>query len=149
MRQLAALFLSLYQLLHSELFHGVVWSDKCEMAFTQLKEALTTTPVLIFPDFKAPFYLHTDMSSLAISMVLSQHTEDGSERVMAYASHQLSKSKRNYSMTEWECLSIIYWIKYFHQYLHGSKFHMITNHTALKWLMYRGLATSANASTNQ
>ena len=62
----------LYQLLQAEPFHGVVWSDACKTAFCRLKEALTTAPVLVFPDFERPFYLHTDTSCLAIGAVLSQ-----------------------------------------------------------------------------
>ncbi len=62
----------LYQLLQVEPFRGVAWSDECKVAFMQLKTALMTAPVLIFPDFEAPFYLHTNASKLAT--VLSQHT---------------------------------------------------------------------------
>jgi hypothetical protein len=64
----------LYQLLQAKPFHGVVWTLECKAAFIQLKEALTTAPVLTFPDFKRPFYLHTDVSKLAIRAVLSQWT---------------------------------------------------------------------------
>lgn len=104
----------LYQLLQAEPFRGVAWSDECEVAFIRLKMALMTAPVLIFPDFEAPFYLHTNASKLAISAVLSQRTPDGDEQVVAYTSRHLLKSERNYSVTEWECLSIVYWIEYFH-----------------------------------
>lgn len=34
-----------------------VWTDKCEQAFISLKTALTTAPILVFPDFKEPFHL--------------------------------------------------------------------------------------------
>jgi hypothetical protein len=113
----------------------VVWTPECEAAFIQLKEALTTAPVLTFLDFKRPFYLHTDVLKLAIGVVLSQWTEEGDEQVVVYASWWLSKSECNYSMTEWECLSIVFWIEYFHHYLHGSKFHVVMDHAVLKWLM--------------
>jgi hypothetical protein len=29
----------------------------------------------------------------------------------------------------------VFWIEYFHCYLHGSKFHVVMDHAALKWLM--------------
>jgi hypothetical protein len=125
----------LYQLLQNELFHRIIWTNMCERVFTMLKEALTTVPVLIFLDFRSPFYLHTDTLKLAIGAVLSQQTLTRDKHMVAYASHQLLRSKRNYSITEWECLSIIYWIEYFHHYLHSSKFHIITNQATLKWLM--------------
>jgi hypothetical protein len=125
----------LYQLLWVEPFQGITWLEECEDAFVKLKEVLTMVPVLVFPDFEAPFYLHTDASKQAIGAVLAQRSVDGGEWVVAYASRQLSKSEWNYSVMEWECLSIVYWIEYFHRYLHGSKFHVITDHAALKWLM--------------
>jgi hypothetical protein len=34
-----------------------------------------------------------------------------------------------------ECLAIIWAVKYFRHYLYGSRFSIITNHTALKWLL--------------
>jgi hypothetical protein len=89
----------------------------------------------MFLDFKRPFYLHTNTLKLAIGVVLSQWTKEGDEWVVVYASQWLSKSKHNYSVTEWECLSIVFWIEYFHHYLHSSKFHVITHHAMLKWLM--------------
>lgn len=56
----------LYWLLQVEPFQGVAWLEECEGAFMHLKVALTSMLVLIFPNFKAPFYLHTNTSKLAI-----------------------------------------------------------------------------------
>ena len=39
-----------------------VWSDECERAFQEIKEAVTSEPVLRLPDFKLPFEVHTDTS---------------------------------------------------------------------------------------
>ncbi|KAJ8877151.1 hypothetical protein PR048_021604 [Dryococelus australis] len=49
-----------------------VWTDKCEQSFIALKKALTTSPVLAYPDFSKPFILATDASQFAIGSVLSQ-----------------------------------------------------------------------------
>jgi hypothetical protein len=36
------------------------WNDAAEGAFNELKEKLTTAPVLVYPDFEVPFELHVD-----------------------------------------------------------------------------------------
>ena len=38
------------------------WTDSCETAFQELKQVMTTTPVLAFPNNVDPFILDTDAS---------------------------------------------------------------------------------------
>jgi hypothetical protein len=63
-----------------------IWSPKCEIAFVLLKQALTTAPILAFPDYSRPFELYTDASHVTIGAVLSQRDDENHERVVAYAS---------------------------------------------------------------
>jgi len=111
------------------------WSAACGEVFEELKQKLMVSLVLAFPDLEELFYLHTNVSQLAIGAVLLQRMVDGVEWVIVYASQRLSSSEWNYSVSEWECLSMVYWVNYFHHYLHSSKFFVITDHVALKWLM--------------
>ncbi|GFU88767.1 retrovirus-related Pol polyprotein from transposon 412 [Trichonephila clavipes] len=59
------------------------WTKECEDSFLQLKEALTSSPILIYPQPDKPFILHTDASNESVGAVLSQEI-DGQERVVAY-----------------------------------------------------------------
>ena len=110
------------------------WNEECQKAFETLKIALSTAPVLAYPDFSKEFILYTDASNFGIGVVLSQKDELDKERVVAYASRSLSKQERNYTVTEKECLAIIWAISMFRTYLYGRKFTVVTDHAALRWL---------------
>ncbi|GFW61144.1 retrovirus-related Pol polyprotein from transposon opus [Trichonephila clavipes] len=51
--------------------------------YRKLKEALTSSPILIYPQPDEPFILDTDASNESVGAVLSQEI-DGQERVVAY-----------------------------------------------------------------
>jgi hypothetical protein len=71
------------------------WDDTCQKAFELLKQFLTTSPMLSFPREEGRFTLDTDASDHEMGAVLSQ-VQEGVEKVIAYYSRVLSKSKRNY-----------------------------------------------------
>ena len=52
------------------------WTEEMQKAFEMLKEALTTAPVLVYPDYQKPFIVSTDASSIAVGAVLSQRDKD-------------------------------------------------------------------------
>lgn len=112
-----------------------IWSKDQHDAFEKLKTCLMTPPVLAYPNFEKPFILYTDASTFALGAILSQKNENNRECVIAYASRTLNKHERNYSITELECLAVIWSVRHFHQYLHGQKFTVITDHAALRYLM--------------
>ena len=81
-----------------------VWTQECDTAFNLLKEKLTQAPILVYPTFglgAGQFILATDASNTGIGAVLEQEG-----RVVAYTSRTLSKSERNYSVIQKECLAI-------------------------------------------
>ena len=43
-----------------------VWSERCDEAFQNLKNAIASEPILKLPDFELPFEVHIDASNKAI-----------------------------------------------------------------------------------
>jgi hypothetical protein len=111
------------------------WDDSCQSAFDELKRKLVSYPILRQPDWSKPFLLYTDASGYALGAILSQCDNDNKEYVCAYASRILKNAEVHYGITEKECLAVVYAVKYFRVYLYGSKFTIITDHSALSWLM--------------
>jgi hypothetical protein len=108
------------------------WKAKQQKAFEWLKYQLITMPILQYPDFKKPFYLHMDASRTGLGAVLAQKDEDNKEYAVAYASRSLNRAERNYSTTEQECLAVIWAVEHFKHYFGTTHFFIVTDHSALK-----------------
>lgn len=115
------------------------WDETCQQAFEELKLKLTTTPTLAHPDYSKPFLLYTDASGVGLGAVLAQHDDEGKEHPIIYLSRTLTPAESNYTITELECLAIVWSVRKLHAYLDGVKFTLITDHSALQWLFdFRG-----------
>jgi len=111
-----------------------VWTDACEEAFQELKKSLTSSPILVAPRDEGIFVLGTDTSDCALGAILQQH-QDGTLRVIAYASHTLSAADRRYCITRCELLGVLYGLKKYRQHLLGRAVIVRTDHTTLMYLM--------------
>ena len=72
-----------------------------------------------------------DSSGLAICSVLSQKDSRGRERVIAYASHGLSMTERQWSTYDRELWAVIWSVKHCRHYLLHSSFQILTDHKTL------------------
>ena len=97
-----------------------MWSSSCENAFENLKAILKSSPVLAAPNFFATFKLAVDASDVAVGAMLLQEDDDGTDHPVSYFSKKLTKSQRNYSTIEKECLSIILALQHFEVYLSSA-----------------------------
>ena len=114
-----------------------VWSPECHDAFRKLKEMLTTSPVLAYPEFGREFILETDASAQDIGAVLGQQQDDKKLHPVAYASRALNVAEKHYGITELETLAVVWAISHFHHYLYGNTVTVYTDHTAVKAVLER------------
>ena len=84
-----------------------VWDERCQKSFDQLKQFLTTAPIVRAPNWQLPFEVMCDASDFAIGVVLGQR-EDGKPYVIYYANKTLNEAKRNYTTTEKELLAVVF-----------------------------------------
>ncbi|RVX00475.1 Retrovirus-related Pol polyprotein from transposon 17.6 [Vitis vinifera] len=111
-----------------------IWNEKCQKSFEELKQFLTTAPIVRAPNWKLPFEVICDASDLATGAVLGQR-KDGKPYVIYYASKTLNEAQRNYTTTEKELLTVVFALDKFRAYLVGSFIVVFTDHSALKYLL--------------
>ncbi|CAN6581623.1 unnamed protein product [Malus baccata var. baccata] len=110
------------------------FTKECTASFNQLKELLTTAPIIVPPDWSLPFELMCDASDYALGAVLGQR-KDKKPHVIYYASRTLNDAQLNYSTTEKELLAVVFALDKFRSYLIGTKIIVFTDHAALKYLL--------------
>ena len=114
------------------------WGEAEQRAFTELKTALVSAPVMAFPQPEGRYILDTDASGYAIGGVLSQlqKDEDGveQERVIAYASRRLQGREQRYCARKRELLAIVHFVKHFDVYLRGPPITIRTDHASLRYI---------------
>ncbi|CAM4645913.1 unnamed protein product [Lepidochelys olivacea] len=114
--------------------NAVQWTGKCQKAFNKLKATLMSDPVLRAPDFDKPFLVTTDASERGVGAVLMQKGPDQEFHPVVFLSKKLSEKESNWSVTEKECYAIVYALEKLRPYVWGRRFHLQTDHAALKWL---------------
>ncbi|UYV61119.1 K02A2.6-like [Cordylochernes scorpioides] len=103
---------------------------ECGEAIDKCNNGITSERVLVPYDATLPLCLATDASQIGVGAVLS-HIIEGQERPIMFASRTLSEAEQNYSQIEKEALAIIYGVTWFHQFIYGRKFILITDHKPL------------------
>ncbi|KAG8368869.1 hypothetical protein BUALT_Bualt15G0091500 [Buddleja alternifolia] len=105
-----------------------VWSEACQLAFEDLKAAVSVEPVLALPNFEKMFELHTDASDFAIGGVLMQEGHP-----IAFKSRKLNETERRYTVQEKETMAIVHYLRIWRHYLLGSRFVVKTDNVATSY----------------
>ncbi|XP_052732375.1 uncharacterized protein LOC128196187 [Vigna angularis] len=92
--------------------HPFTWTDRCESSFQELKQKLTSAPVLVIPNTAKPFEVYCDASHQGLGCVLMQE-----RRAVAYASRQLKIHEKNYPTHDLELAAVVFALKIWRHYL--------------------------------
>ena len=118
----------------SKLKSQFISTEKQQLAFNTFKEKLISQQILAYADYKLPLKLHTDVSTTGLGNVLYQQ-QNGSERVVAYASRSLKPSEKNYPAHKLEFLALKWTVtEKLHDYLYGTKFDVVTDNNPLTYV---------------
>lgn len=112
---------------------ATLWKSEQKLAFENLKEALTTTPVLAVPDMDKPFFVTTDASGYAMGGSL-EHMQDGKRRVIAFMSKKFTAQENRWSPYERELFAIHEAMRVWRHYVAGAKVIIESDHKPLIWL---------------
>lgn len=128
----AKLLYPLYQLLKKTV--EWIWDDDAQKAFEQVKQILTSAPVLHIFNPADLTFIYTDASRKGIGAVMKQAkpTNPKEQYPIGFFSKTLFPHQKNYSVTEIELLAIVSAIDFWHYYLMGHFFVVITDHAPLK-----------------
>ena len=113
-----------------------LWTSVHDGAFTSLKNALVTAPVLALPDFSRPFQIQTDASDMGVGAVLLQ---DG--HPLAFISKSLGPRMRSLSTYEKEYLAIMVAVDQWRSYLQHAEFVIFSDHRSLSHIADQRLHT--------
>jgi len=103
-----------------------VWTSEHDTAFSTLKTALSTAPVLALPDFSMPFAIETDACLAGVGAVLLQK-----DHPLAFISKSLGPRTMGLSIYEKEYLAILVAIDQWRHYLQFGEFLIFTDQRSL------------------
>ncbi|GMI89777.1 hypothetical protein HRI_002647000 [Hibiscus trionum] len=117
---------------------GWRWTQEEEVAFKKLKEAISSAPTLVLPNWDMEFVVETDASELGIRAVLTQ-----CGRPLAFLSKGLGVRHQALSVYEKEMMAALVAVKKWSNYLIGRHFKIKTDHQSLRFLTENQAVTPA------
>jgi hypothetical protein len=110
------------------------WEPRQVVAFQQLKDALTSTPILKHFDATLEVIIERDASNFAIGWILFQK-HVGKLHPVAYHSRKMELVQWNYDIHHKERLALVEAFEHWRPYCHGARFPILvfTDHQNLRY----------------
>ncbi|WMV33546.1 hypothetical protein MTR67_026931 [Solanum verrucosum] len=106
-----------------------IWSEACEKSFQQLKDKLTSAPVLTLPEGTNGFVVYCDASRIELGCALMQNG-----KVIAYASRKLKIHEKNYNTHDLVLAAVVFALNIWRHYLYGVHLDVFTDHKSLQYV---------------
>ena len=119
------------------------WTEEEQKCFEEMKRALMEAPILAQPDMESamngsrPYIITTDACGTGIGAVLSQKSEDGKDRPIAFYSKALTPSQTRYHVTDCEALAVHEAVMRWRHLLYGAHTEVHTDHSPLTTMFSR------------
>uniref|UniRef100_H3A350 Integrase catalytic domain-containing protein n=1 Tax=Latimeria chalumnae TaxID=7897 RepID=H3A350_LATCH len=133
MPNLSIRLVPLYRLLNKDVHF--TWDPEQAKAFQLSKELLQSYKVLIHYDPNKKLILSCDALPYGLGSVLSHRLQDGTERLVSFASWSLLPAEKRYLQLEKEALAVMWGVKKFHVYLFRRYFIIKNDHKPLQSLL--------------
>ncbi|MBW0586106.1 hypothetical protein O181_125821 [Austropuccinia psidii MF-1] len=103
-------------------------------AFESLRQALTTAPLLLMPEFK--LYIYASGVGLGAALHQVQIFNDKPvEGPICFISRQIKPTEARYGESQMECLCLVWALEKLNYFLEGCVFEVMTDWTAVKSLL--------------
>ncbi|KAB2599860.1 hypothetical protein D8674_010131 [Pyrus ussuriensis x Pyrus communis] len=114
-----------------------VWREEHQSAFTQIKVALSTPPVLVPPCRTKPLKLYISAAAESIGCLLAQDNNVGREQAVFYLSRNLNAPELNYSPVEKLCLALFFAASKLRHYMLPSVTQVIAQTDVIRYMLTR------------
>ena len=112
------------------------WEKEQEEAFKSLKESLAKSTTMSYFNAQGKTEVVVDASPYGLGAILTQQVGN-QNHVVAFANRALTDVESRYSQTEREALAVVWACEYFHLYLLGHAFTVISDHKPLEGIFNR------------
>ncbi len=75
------------------------WTKACNKSWDLVKTFMTCLLVLMVPNWKIKFHVHTNTSNFALGVMLNQTPYNTIDRPIYYASRLMNSEEKNYTPT--------------------------------------------------